>query len=87
VATVEQWRSLKQFAAEEANYSPGDLVRRKDQTKSEKTVHLKVGIILAIDATQQAWIKMAKVMWSGTSDIEEVATIYLEKVPQDNDDY
>ena len=84
MSTAEHWRSLKQFAAEEANYSAGDLVRRKDQTKTERIVHSKVGIVLAVDDTQQAWIKMAKVMWSGTADIEEVATIYLEKVPQDH---
>lgn len=80
----DQWRTLKQYAVEEAAFEVGDLVYRKDQTKSEKTFHSKIGIILSVDKTVQVWIKMAKVMWSGTADIEEVATLYLERVPQDD---
>lgn len=81
---LDRWRSLKEYAVEESKFEVGDLVHRKDQTKSESIILSKVGIVLSIDMTQQAWIKMAKVMWNGTSDIEEVATIYLSHISQDD---
>ena len=83
--SIDHWRSLRDYAIEEASFDVGDLVHRKDQSKNERTHYSKVGIILAVDETSQAWIKMAKVMWNGTSDIEEVATIYLQRIPQEDD--
>lgn len=81
---LDRWRSLKEYAVEDSKFEVGDLVLRKDQTKSESITLPKVGIVLSVDMTQQTWIKMAKVMWNGTSDIEEVATIYLSHISQDD---
>ena len=76
----ENWRTLSTYAREATGLTTGDLVQRKTNIKNESVVNRsKVGIVLSLE-TANNWISMARVMWSGANDIEEVATIYLQRV-------
>ena len=88
MSRIDGWRDLKQYSAEDNNLVPGDLVRRKHVALTERVYTPKVGIILSVGESGGAgsWLKMATVAWSGTSDIEEVATIYLQRISNDNDE-
>ena len=71
---------MSAYARESTGVTAGDLVQRKTNIKNESVVNRnKVGIVLSLE-TANNWISMARVMWSGANDIEEVATIYLQRV-------
>ena len=76
----ENWRTLSAYAKETGKLTAGDLVHRKTNIKNESVVNSeKVGIVLSLE-TANNWISMARGMWAGANDIEEVATIYLQRV-------
>ena len=84
---IDRWRKFKEYSEEPTAVEPGDLVRRKYVTGTESIHTPKIGIILSVAETDgSSWLKMATVAWSGTTEIEDVATIYLQRILHKEDE-